>query len=160
CCARANPSHRWGSSSVRTPSRCTYRAGTVSTRSFHSKGQGAGRPGGLLLLRVELGLVAMDPPAVRVSRRTLLQRLGTATQAAAQLPVVEAVAGWSPVAGAATVTVTVGPGSSFSPSSLTINVGDTVVFSFAGGGHIVTHGSGGSPPSPPLFHFCRRGENP
>jgi len=99
----------------------------------------------------ELGLVAVDPPADRVSRRSLLQRLGSATQAAAQLPVVEAVAGWSPVAGAATVTVTVGPGSSFSPSSLTLNVGDTVAFSFASSPHTVTHGSGCSKSPNALF---------
>jgi plastocyanin len=51
-------------------------------------------------------------------------------------------------------TVNVGPGSSFSPSSITINVGDTVNWPSVGSFHTVT---GYSPPSEP---FCGSGPPP
>jgi len=43
----------------------------------------------------------------------------------------------------------VGPGTSFTPSSVTIAPGDTVIWVWAGGGHDVTFTSAGAPASCP-----------
>lgn len=59
---------------------------------------------------------------------------------------------------AATFTVQVGPGLTYTPSALTISQGDTVNFNFQSSDHDVVQGANCSPTRPSLFNLVQTGQ--
>ena len=74
----------------------------------------------------------------------LLRRLHLHVSLATLLAATLLLAG---TAEAATHNVAVGPGFAFSPADVTVNAGDTVLWTWAGGSHTVTSGTGPTDPS-------------